>query len=103
MNCQQTWNRRLRALGTLSLAWMGTSATPNVQGQAVTSGYVLVASQQSGLESPRGVTISPDGKTAFVTLNADRSVAVVDLTTRNIVRQVGVGASPDGVGFGPSF
>ena len=56
-----------------------------------------------GLGSPRGVTIAPDGKTAFVTLNSDRTVAVVDLTTRTILRKIGVGASPDGVGFGPAF
>ncbi len=45
-----------------------------------------------GLGSPRGVTIAPDGKTAFVTLNSDRTVAAVDLTTRTIVRKKSLSA-----------
>jgi YVTN family beta-propeller protein len=47
------------------------------------------------------VTIAPDGKTAFVTLAEDPSVGVVDLVERRLVRKIGVGASPDGVGYGP--
>ena len=53
------------------------------------------------LPGPRGVTIAPDGKTAFVTLAGDPSVGVVDLVARRLVRKIGVGASPDGVGYGP--
>jgi YVTN family beta-propeller protein len=53
------------------------------------------------LPGPRGVTIAPDGRTAFVTLAGDPSVGVVDLVGRKLVRKVGVGASPDGVGYGP--
>ncbi|MGH7460737.1 MAG: hypothetical protein ACREMA_06875 [Longimicrobiales bacterium] len=54
-----------------------------------------------GLEAPRGVSIAPDGKTAFVTLAGIPAVGIVDLTTRTMLRKIGVGASPDGVGFGP--
>ena len=53
------------------------------------------------LGSPRGVTIAPDGKTAFVTLAEDPAVGVIDLVERKLVRKIGVGPSPDGVGFGP--
>jgi YVTN family beta-propeller protein len=53
------------------------------------------------LGSPRGVNISADGRTAFVTLNADRSVAIIDLETRQLDRKLPVGASPDGVWYGP--
>lgn len=53
------------------------------------------------LGSPRGVTISADGSTAFVTLNGSRELAVVDMTARRIVKRIAVGASPDGVGYGP--
>ncbi|MEZ5319329.1 MAG: hypothetical protein R2752_18150 [Vicinamibacterales bacterium] len=52
------------------------------------------------LPSPRGVTIAPDGRTAFVTLAGDPSVGVVDLVGRRLTRTIGVGASPDGVGYG---
>ena len=53
------------------------------------------------LGSPRGVTIAPDGRTAFVTLADDPAVGVIDLVERKLVRKIGVGASPDGVGYGP--
>ena len=59
-----------------------------------------VAWTVDGLESPRGVTIAPDNKTAFVTLAGVPAVGVVDLTERKLVRRIGVGASPDGVGYG---
>ncbi|MGH7462944.1 MAG: cytochrome D1 domain-containing protein, partial [Longimicrobiales bacterium] len=59
-----------------------------------------VAWTLDGLEGPRGVTIAPDNKTAFVTLAGGPSVGVVDLTERKLVRSIGVGASPDGVGYG---
>ena len=29
-------------------------------------------------------------------------VGVIDLTSRKLVRKIGVGASPDGVGYGPT-
>jgi YVTN family beta-propeller protein len=54
-----------------------------------------------GIGSPRGVNIAPDGKTAFVTLAADQTVGIVDLVTRKLTRKIGVGASPDGVWYGP--
>jgi len=49
-----------------------------------------------------GVAIAPDGKTAFVTLAEGPAVGIVDLVGRKLLRKVGVGASPDGVAFGPS-
>ena len=55
-----------------------------------------------GLGSPRGVSIAPDSRTAFVTLNASSEVAVVDLETRAVLRRFPVGASPDGVAFTPA-
>jgi YVTN family beta-propeller protein len=54
-----------------------------------------------GLGSPRGVNISPDGKTAFLTLAADQTMGVVDLEQRKLTRKIAVGASPDGVWYGP--
>lgn len=51
--------------------------------------------------SPQGVTISRDGKTAFVTLKAVGKVAVVDIGTATIVKTLPVGAGSDGVGYSP--
>lgn len=55
-----------------------------------------------GIGSPRGVNIAPDGKTAFVTLAADNTMGVVDLEARKLTRKIPVGASPDGVWYGPA-
>ena len=54
----------------------------------------------SPLAGPRGVFINPNGKYAYVTLNESSSVAIVDLEKMEVVGQVGVGKSPDGVAFG---
>lgn len=54
----------------------------------------------SPLAGPRGVFINPSGKYAYVTLNESSSVAIVDLEKLEVVGQVGVGRSPDGVAFG---
>ncbi len=51
--------------------------------------------------SPQGVTISRDGKTAFVTLKAVARVAVVDIATATITAMLPVGAGSDGVGYTP--
>jgi YVTN family beta-propeller protein len=56
----------------------------------------------NSLGSPKGVTITPDNSMAFVTLNGDRSVVAIDLATRQVLGKVGVGVSPDGVGYRPS-
>ena len=55
-----------------------------------------------GLGSPRGVSIAADGKTAFVTLADGPSVGIVDMVSRKLMRTITVGASPDGVGYGPT-
>lgn len=54
-----------------------------------------------GLGSPRGVRVAPDNRTAFVTLGADNAVASIDLVDRTVNWTVPVGASPDGVWYGP--
>ncbi|MEP6780646.1 MAG: hypothetical protein ABJC26_12200 [Gemmatimonadaceae bacterium] len=51
--------------------------------------------------SPQGVTISRDGKTAFVTLKASAKIAVVDIASAKIVSTLPVGAGSDGIGFSP--
>lgn len=51
------------------------------------------------LEEPRGVAISPDNRTAYVTLAAGK-LAVVDIQDFKLIRTLDVQASPDGVGAG---
>jgi YVTN family beta-propeller protein len=47
--------------------------------------------------SPQGVTISRDGKLAYVTLKAAGQVAVIDIAAAKIVRTITVGGGSDGV------
>lgn len=51
--------------------------------------------------SPQGVTMSRDGRFAYVTLKAVAKVAVVDLARGEIVKQLPVGEGSDGVGYSP--
>ena len=81
-----------------------TISTVTAQGSAIHVVDVKtrkVLGSIDGLGSPRGVSIAPDSRMAFVTLNASSEVAVVDLETREILRRYPVGASPDGVAFAP--
>ena len=52
-----------------------------------------------GLNGPRGVTISADNRTAYVTQGSG-ALAVVDLVQLNLLRSIPVQVSPDGVGAG---
>src|SRR5215510_979947 len=46
---------------------------------------------------PAGSALSPDGKFLYVACNGDNSVAVIDTTTKLVVKQVPVGYFPYGV------
>lgn len=52
-------------------------------------------------EGPQGVFATPDGETLFLSLSASGQVAVIDLDTREIVRRIDVGPTPDGIGWSP--
>ena len=51
------------------------------------------------LESPRGVAIAEDNRTAWVTLGGGH-VVEVDMDAGMVLRTIAVQASPDGVGVG---
>jgi DNA-binding beta-propeller fold protein YncE len=53
------------------------------------------------LGSPRGVRSAPDNRTVFVTLGAENAVAAIDLVEKKVLWRAPVGASPDGVWYGP--
>lgn len=48
---------------------------------------------------PQGITMTPDGRIAFVSLSNSGKVAIIDITTRAVVREVQVGDTPDGVAY----
>jgi DNA-binding beta-propeller fold protein YncE len=48
---------------------------------------------------PQGITVTPDGKFAFLSLSQQARVAVIDLATRQIVRHIEAGNTPDGIAY----
>jgi len=48
---------------------------------------------------PEGLTFSPDGKTAWVTLNGSAETVELDLATRTVRRRFPVGEGPDGIAY----
>jgi DNA-binding beta-propeller fold protein YncE len=48
---------------------------------------------------PQGITMSPDGRHAFLSLSQQRRVAVIDVDRRSVLAFVAVGDTPDGVAY----
>jgi DNA-binding beta-propeller fold protein YncE len=48
---------------------------------------------------PQGIIFTPDGKQAFLSFSAGARVAVIDIASRTIVREIAAGDTPDGVAF----
>ena len=48
---------------------------------------------------PQGITLSADARYAFLSLSARGQVAIIDVARREVVGQVAVGDTPDGVAF----
>jgi YVTN family beta-propeller protein len=50
---------------------------------------------------PEGILIPPDGSRAFVAVNGDNSVAVIDLKTWTVTSRISAGTGPDGLAWVP--
>jgi YVTN family beta-propeller protein len=50
-------------------------------------------------KQPEGVLIAPDGARAFVAVNGDNKIAVVDTKTWNVVKTLSPGTGPDGMAW----
>lgn len=48
---------------------------------------------------PQGITLTPDGRHAFLSLSKQGRVAVIDVAARRVVGYVPAGETPDGVAF----
>jgi DNA-binding beta-propeller fold protein YncE len=62
---------------------------------------ILASAEIPGSPSPEGVTISPDSRWAFVTLQGLNRVAIIDLAFAAIVGYAPTGNWSDGVGYSP--
>lgn len=52
-------------------------------------------------EGPQGVALTHDKGTLFLSLSQAGQVAVIDLASRQIVRRIDAGPTPDGIGWTP--
>jgi DNA-binding beta-propeller fold protein YncE len=50
-------------------------------------------------EGPQGITVTTDGRWAFLSLSRANQVAVLDLSTLEVVRRIATGQGPDGVAW----
>ncbi len=50
---------------------------------------------------PQGLTLGGDGRTLYLSLSQQNRIAVIDLQTKQVVRHIPTGASPDGVVYSP--
>ncbi len=66
-------------------------AEGNLQGAAAID---LPAPSIGGESYPCGIALSADGKTAYVALSRNNSLAIVDLSQGKVVAQIGVGVAP---------
>ena len=48
---------------------------------------------------PEGVLIPPDGARAFVAVNGDNAIAVLDLKTWQVTKKLAPGRGPDGMAW----
>ncbi len=60
---------------------------------------IVSTAEFPGSPSPEGVIVSPDGKTAFVTLQGQNLVAAVDIAARKTLATMPTGAWSDGIGY----
>lgn len=49
--------------------------------------------------APQGIVIAPGGRFAYLSLSAKGTVAIIDLASRSIVREIPAGQTPDGVAY----
>ncbi len=49
----------------------------------------------------QGITLNADATLAFLSLNREDRVAVIDLRSRQVIRHIGTGGGPDGIVFTP--
>lgn len=52
-------------------------------------------------DGPQGVALTHDRGTLFLSLSSAGQVAVIDLETRQVVRRIDAGPTPDGIGWSP--
>ena len=48
-------------------------------------------------KAPQGITFAPNGRTAFLSFSGTGKIAVIDVATRAVTREIDAGQTPDGV------
>ena len=83
----------LRFLDVATRAEVGRTTFPG--------GAVVSTSEFPNSPSPEGISLAPDGKTVYVTLQGKNAVAAVDVATRTVLVTLPTGVWPDGLAYTP--
>lgn len=67
----------------------------------IDSAGVTASAEFPGSPSPEGVVLSRDGRTAFVALQGNSRLAMIDIASGSVFASVPTGAGPDGIGYSP--
>jgi YVTN family beta-propeller protein len=62
---------------------------------------VVATAEFKNSPCPEGLSMAPDGKTVFVTLQGRNAVAAIDVATRTLLLTLPTGAWPDGIAYSP--
>jgi YVTN family beta-propeller protein len=84
-------NATVRFFNTTTRAESGRIAFP--------ADSLVPTAEVQGSASPEGITIAPDGRTAFVTLQGRNRVVAIDIASRRVLATMPTGVWSDGVGY----
>ena len=73
----------------------------HVETISIDGSEALESAEFPGSASPEGVVITPDSRYAFVSLQALNQVAVINLSTLEIIVRFATGVWPDGIAYSP--
>jgi YVTN family beta-propeller protein len=84
----------------VSSTWPFVYITDGVFSEIDTATGIVIKSVKVG-SRPKGVSVAPNGKTAYVANSGSNNVSVIDTSTNTVTDTVKVGFDPDGIAISP--
>jgi YVTN family beta-propeller protein len=87
--------------GRGELRFMDVGTHTEIGRVAIPATDVVATAEFPKSPCPEGLSMAPDGRTVFVTLQGRNAVAAVDVATRTLLLTLPVGRWPDGIAYSP--